>query len=168
MTVTALGSLTVAAAVPGMYATVIAGASGINAVLPGLAAELAALSAIVPTPTSPTAQLAQVAQITASINAGITAGLPVPDVIGILAALIAELSAKVGSLNAQLAIVTGFNAALATGGIAAFAYDGAVGSLGAELGAAVGGGPTHANALALVTTDPAAWAALGAVMKVTP
>lgn len=169
MTITTLGSLTVGAAVPGMDVSIAAGTSGINTVLPDLSAQLDVLLSLIPAPPSDfTAQLALAATLTANLNINLAAGVAAPDVTANLAAAIAALTASVNALNAQLSILTGFTAPLAAAGIGAYAYDGALGSFGSELGAAIGPGATHANALALVTTDPAAWTALSVVLKVTP
>lgn len=169
MTIVSLGSLSVGAAVPGMSASITAGLGGINAALPDLLGELIALQAIVPTPPSMAAQLVLAQQLVSSLEAGLhTPGFPIPDITANLAAVIAALAAKIGAMQAQLAILTGLTAPLGQAGVSAWAYDGAIGSLGGELSAAVGGGGTHANALALVATDPAAWSALSVVMKVTP
>ena len=84
MTIVSLGSLSVGAAVPGMNVSIAAGTAGINASLPDLAAQLAALTAMVPTAPSFSAQLALVGQISAAISASQTAGLAMPDVLAVL------------------------------------------------------------------------------------
>jgi hypothetical protein len=170
MTVTALGSLSVGVAVPGCAAAVTAGATGIGAGLSDILARLAALEAFVPQPFSFAAQLSVVQGTLASVRSAIALGLPEPsiaDQLAAIAALIAELAALVGGMQGQLAIITGLQAHLTAAGIAAYAFDGARSALGAELQAAIGPGSAHANALVLVTTDPAAWVALSAVMKVS-
>lgn len=171
MTITALGSLSVGAAVPGVGVAVTAGIDGINGALPDIQARLAALQAFAPTPVDFTAQLALAQGTLGSVQAAITAGLPVPSIstqIAMVAALVADLLAAVAAVNAKLDILTNLQAPLDVGGVAAYAYDGQIGSLGAELGDAVGGGSSHANALALVAAAPATWTALSAVVKVTP
>jgi hypothetical protein len=171
MTILSLGALSVGGAVPGASVAVSAGIAGINGALPDIAARLTALAAFAPSPVSFTAQIALASASLVSVNAAITAGLPVPDIavqLATVAAVVADLAAAVAAVNAQLSVLAALQAPLAVGGVAAYAYDGAIGSLGSELGAAVGGGGTHSNALALVTTDPTAWAAMSAVLKVTP
>ena len=171
MTVTALGSLSVGAALPGAAAAVSAGMSGIGIALPDITARLAALQAITPQPVNFAAQLALAEATLGSINATISLGLPVPDIsaqVALLAALIADLLAAVSSLNAQLAILTALQGPLAQAGVEAYAFDGPKSSLGSELSAAVGGSGAHANALALITTSGATWSAMGALLKVTP
>lgn len=170
MTVTPLGIVAVGTAVPGASAAVVAGVAGINLALPDLAARIAALQGFQPQPVSFVAQLAIAQGTLASIQAAITLGLPVPDIsaqIALVAAVVAELLATLAQMNAQLDILLALEAPLNAGSIAAYAYDGPIGNLGGELGAAVGGGGGHANALALVATDSASWAALSAVMKVS-
>jgi hypothetical protein len=170
VTVTALGSLSVGAAIPGAAAAVSAGMSGINLALPDMTARLAMLQAFSPQPVSLVAQLALAQGTLGSVQAALSLGLPVPDIsaqIAMVAALVAELLASVVQINAQLSALVALQSVLAVGGVAAYAYDGTIGALGGELGAAVGVGAGHANALALVTTEPATWSALSAVLKVS-
>jgi hypothetical protein len=152
-----------------MSTAITAGITGINAGLTDLLARLSALQSFRPLPFSFAAQLDIAQKTLASVQASISAGLPEPSIaaqLAAIAALIAELAALVAGMQAQLAIITQLQARLTVAGIAAYAFDGARDALGAELGAAVGPGSMHANALALVTTDPAAWSALSVVLKV--
>jgi hypothetical protein len=170
MTVTALGSLSVGVAVPGCATAVVAGTTGITAGLSDLLARLTALQAFVPQPFSFTAQLDIATKTLASVQASIAAHLPEPsiaDQLAQIAALIAQLASIVGSMQAQLAIITHLQTQLTTAGISAYAFDGPRSALGSELQAAIGPGTPHANALLLVTTDPGAWASLSVVMKVS-
>lgn len=171
MTVTPLGTLSVAAVAPGAASAVIAGTAGINLALPDITARLAALQAFAPQPVSFVAELALAQGTLTSIQAALSLGLPVPDIsaqIALVAAIVADLLATVAQVNTQLSILGSLEAALsADASIAAYAFDGPRNALGSELSAAVGGGTGHANALALVTTDSASWIALSAVLKVS-
>lgn len=167
MTVTALGSLTVGAAVPGVGVAVTAGVAGINAVLPDLESRLAMLLALPPTSPSFTAQIETATQIIASAQAAITLGLPLPDISSALAAALAALQALVSMVQAQLSAIVALQSPLTVAGVGAYVFDGPRDQLGYELGQAIGPGNAHANALLLVTLDPVAWAALSAIVRVT-
>ncbi len=170
MTITALGEVSVGGAVPGCATAVVAGELGINAAMPDILARLAALASFVPLPIDFVADLALAGQIGASIQAGITAGLPVPDMsaqAAVVQALITALLAQVTSINLQLDALLALDAPLGVAGVALYAFDGARTSLGSELAAELGPVTAHANALVLVTSDPAAWLAISAVMKVS-
>lgn len=175
--ITPLGSLSIGDTIPGAVAVGVAGAAGINAALPNITAQLEALAAFSPGAVDFAAQLTLALQTVASIQAGITAGLTPPSIsaqIAIIGAQIAALEAAALSINAQLTIITDFQALLSAAGIFAYAYDGDVQDLGdeldAEIGAGIGGGlPTdHCNALVLVTSAGATWTAMGQIFQVTP
>lgn len=177
MTITALGELSIGETIPGAAAVGVAGAAGINLALPDIQARLDALLAFSPAAVDFAAQLALAQQIVVSIQAAITAGLTPPSIsaqIAAVGALIAELTAAVASIHAQLTIIVDFQALLSAAGIFAYAYDGQVDDLGDELDAEIGGGigggsPTdHCNALVLVTSEGATWTAMGEIFQVTP
>jgi hypothetical protein len=170
MTVTALGSLSVGEAVPGASTAIAAGTLGINSALPDILSRIEALLAFHPQPVDFLEMQSLAEQTVLSIKAGITAGLPVPSIaaqIAQIAALVAELQTQLVSINAQLSILTALQPQLLAAGIAAYAFDGTRSNLGSELAAAIGPGSMHANALALVVTDPTAWTALSAIVKVS-
>lgn len=170
MTITSLGSLSVGAAVPGAATAVAAGTLGINTALPDIMARIEALLAFHPTPITFTEQLSLAQQTIASIQAGIALGLPIPSIelqIANMAALVADLQGQLIAINAQLAILAALQPQLLAVGIAAYAFDGTRSNLGSELAAAIGPGSMHANALALVVTDPTVWLALSAIVKVS-
>jgi hypothetical protein len=81
--------------------------------------------------------------------------------------------ALIAELNAQLAAIAGIIAALGTAGVFLYKYNGTADSFGTELQAVVGSGipggsPTdHIDALVLIASTPAAWAAIQTVMKTT-
>jgi hypothetical protein len=172
-----VGELSIGQAVPGAAAAAVAGAAGINAALPDILARLEALAAFAPQPVSFTAQLALAQQMVTSIQLSIALGIPVPSIgaqIAAVTALIAELLAAVAAVNAQLVIVTDFQALLIAAGVHVYAYAGQVGALGGEFatelaGGVPGGSPTDAsNALVLITSVPATWAAMSSVFQVVP
>jgi hypothetical protein len=173
---TYLGSLSIGGAMPGGVAVAAAGAAGINATLPDLESRLASLLSWTPTPIVLTAQISALEAMISAIQAQITLGVPAPSLVtqlANLAALVADLSGLIASVQLQLEIVTDFQGWLGAAGVHAFAYDGAVGDLPASLLAALAGVPglgpaDHANAVALVTTVPATWAALSNILKVSP
>lgn len=177
MSLVYVGSLSIGGTVPGAAAVAVAGAAGINAALPDLQARLDALLAFAPVDVNFAAQLALAQQMVVSIQASIAVSLPAPSIaaqIAIVSALIADLAAAALSINAQLTIVADFQALLSAAGIHVYAFDGDTDQLGPEVtaelvGGVPGGGPTdHANALVLVTTVGATWAAMGNVFQVTP
>lgn len=177
MTLQYIGSLSVAGAIPGASAGLVAGLAGINAALPDLIAQLATLAGFTPAPIDFATQLALAQSMVVSVNAAITAGLPVPDLaeqIAVIVAKIASLTAQIAGLNANAGVITALSAPLAAAGIHAYAYDGATDQLGPELtgelaaGVPGGSGGAHANALVLVTTIGATWSAMGSVFKVSP
>lgn len=175
MSVTFLGSMTLGDALPGAVSVAAAGVAGINGALPDILARIAALQAFLPTPVDFTAQLALAQQTLQSVQATILLGLPVPDISAQLLAvqaLIASLLAAVSAVNAQLDLITNFQAILGESGIYAYASDGTLSNLGAELSSALSttpglSGAMHANSVILVAASPSAWAAMQAVL-VTP
>ena len=103
--------------------------------------------------------------------------MPVPDIsaqIAAIAAQIASLLAAVVAVNAQLTIVTDFQALLEAAGVHVYAFAGQTNQLGPELdtelaGGVPGGSPTDpANAIVLITTVPSTWDAMEEVFQVTP
>lgn len=176
MSVTFLGSMTLGDALPGAVGAAAAGIAGINLALPDILARIAALQSFLPTPVDFTAQLVLAQQTLQSVQATIALGLPVPDISAQLLAvqaLIAALLAAVNAVNAQLDLITDFQAILGESGIYAYASDGTVANLGAELSSALSttpglAGPMHANSVILVAATPAAWAAIQGVFQVTP
>lgn len=175
MTVAVLGEVTVGVAVPGCASAVASGVAGIGVALPDLQGRIDALAAqlvILPSlgPIDPLAQLAKAQQLVASLGLMIALGIPAPSISVQVAALSAQLVVLQGamlSVNAQLSALVALQTPLAVAGVGVYAFDGPAEDLGAELDVAVGGGTDHCNALALVAFEPAAWAALSAVMKVS-
>lgn len=175
--ITPLGELSIGGTIPGAVAVGVAGAAGINAAIPDLQSRIAALLDFSPTPVDFSAQIAIAQATIVSVQLAITNGISPPSIaaqIAEIAALLADLLATAVSVDAQLTIITDFQALLGAAGIFAYAYDGDVGDLGdeldAEIGAGVGGGLStdHCNALVLLTSTPATWDAMGEIFQVTP
>jgi hypothetical protein len=171
MSITHLGSLSIGVAVPGCATAVSAGIAGITGALDNLLAQLTALNAFVPVPIDFTAQLALAQQMVVSVQNAISVGLPVPSLaaqLAIIAAKVAELTAQITGITGQLTVLVDLQAPLEAAGVDVYAYDGPVDAFGSELDSALGSSSAHANALALVTTYPATWAAMTEIFKVTP
>jgi hypothetical protein len=176
VTATYLGSLTIGGTMPGAAAVGVAGAAGINLVLPDLLAQIESLLSWTPTPISLTTQISTLEAMIAAIHAQITLNVPPPTILGQIVAinnLIASLQSTVASLEAQLAIIVSFQAALTAAGVHLVAYTGPVGSFGAEVQARLGSVPglspaDASNAIAFLTTVPATWAALSTILKTEP
>lgn len=172
MTLVALGNVSVGAAVPGCATACAEGTAGINGALPDITARVGALAAFTPTAdVNFAAQQAVSIQTTAALAAAILGGLPEPKMqlqADMANALKGTLELQTNAVNASLEVITDLTVALAPVGVAAYAYDGPVGTLAAELAVELGAEVTHCNALVLVVRDPAVWAALSQVMKVSP
>lgn len=175
MTVIALGSATVGTVVPGCATAVIEGQAGITLALPDLQARIDAILATLALPL-PTISFSHSIGICldaiAQMQAAITFGIMPPDIAAQFAALqaaLAALLADLASISVHADALAAFTAPLAAAGVSSYAYTGNASSLGAELDAAVAGdgitGPI--DAVVMVTTDPAAWAALGVVVRVS-
>jgi DNA repair exonuclease SbcCD ATPase subunit len=90
----------------------------------------------------------------------------IADRIRRLAERVAALMARIAALKALLDQLLGWQSMLLTSGVSALAYDGQLGSLGAEVGSEaqnLGGSQDHANALVLVASAPDPWRVLGKV-----
>jgi len=177
MTVVHVGSLSIGDAVPAAATVSAAGVSGINGALPDLTARLLALASFSPAPVNFALQLALAQSTVASIQSAIALGLPAPSIaaqIAEVAAQVAALEAVLASVEANLATVVDVQAQLSVAGLHSYVYTGDVGDLGAEFttelaGGLPGGAPTAAaSAVLLITTSPAAWAAMEQVFRVTP
>lgn len=181
MTATYVGSLDIGTSIPAATAAAAAGAGGINAAFPDVAARLAALEAEIaalatmpPLPSFADMLARANALVTAITTAIATPGLPPPpsisSAIAALSATVADLTAMTATLNAQLTLITTFQGLLAAAGIEVIAFDGDVSSFATDVGSAllahIPSG--HCNALVLATADGATWSAMSTVFKVTP
>lgn len=168
MGVTYLGGLTVGECVP-------AAVTMQAALLADLQAQLAAQAELVlqlnlnPGSFTIAAALETALGLVASIQAQIALGIELPSIQVQLDAAVAFSAALQISIDLLLALQVAFG----TAGVHAFSVDGAVNTLGGQLSGAFAGGfpgpgnaPTdYANALVLATSVPAAWAALGQILK---
>lgn len=163
MTITYLGSLSIGATVPAAVAAV-------EAVLPNLEAQIAALAAFTATITPPSfqADLQLAGEIVANLQASIALGITPPTI----SAQLSIVAALLANLQAQLAIILAIP--FTTGGVHAYHYNGPANGLGGEFttqlaGGFPGGNPTDAtNAILLATTIGATWTDMQVVFKTTP
>jgi len=170
VSVAVLGELSIEGAVPllAAFATGFDGAAGfsipeLNAKLLGLNNVLTAITVAPPAlGATITAALATVASLQAAIG-GPTVTLQGP-------AIAAQIAVLTGQLNALLAADAALVIPSAT--MSVYVFDGNSPALGNELQAAIDttlpGAGGHTNALVFATTNPAAWAAMSTVFKVTP
>ncbi len=160
MSLTYLGSLSVGVIAPSVAGTIAVTLPHLIAQLDGLAAAVAQLNASPPTIA---ASLTFANDMVASITAAIALGVQVPT----LSVQLAAIAAFVATLSAEVAVLLGYQAALGSAGIHAYAFAGQANGLGPAIPSTFpGGSPTDAvDALLLVTAIPASWAALGVVLK---
>jgi hypothetical protein len=163
LTTKTLGDLSLAALAPGVAAA----NAQLGALLAAQATARAKLAAqlAVPVPTMPDP---------GTLAAAVLASLALYDPVASLAAIFSTRASlqldldAAGALTAAAApVVASLGSALGVGGVGAYVFEGSAPSLGLELGAVVGSriGAGDCKALALVTTDPAAWAALSALFR---
>lgn len=160
MALTYLGSKTVGDCVPAGVTVVADALVELNA---KLAATLAAQASLSVTPPTIALNLRLLLDLQAQIAAQIALGIELPTISLQLSVLFDLIAA----LNLQINFLLALQVAFGTAGIHAYAYDGAASGLGPSLPSSFPGGTPgdHTNALVLATTVPAAWAALGAVLK---
>lgn len=160
--ITPLGEVTVGGCLPTSVAAFASVEGNIEGQLAAAGAMQIALN-LGPPSVSLAAQMA--ATVSGQIAASVTApyfGLQIDANLTLIAAL-----------NAQLAALAGILTALGTAGVYLYRYNGTADSFGTELQATIGGGipggsPTdHVDALVLLASTPAAWAAIQTVMKTT-
>jgi hypothetical protein len=178
--VTPLGLLSLGVVLPLLGTAQLSITGSVNLSLPTVAGKLAAavrlnlaLTAALPT-ANVQAELDAAIQVANRLAARIAAGIAAPSV-GLRAsanvALMAELTAILGGLNAQLAFAAGLGSLALNGGIAGYAYVGTADTMGSGFGAVTGSGivggqgTDHVNALLLATSSSATWSAMGTVLK---
>lgn len=155
--ITELGEMTLGALQPQLTAVLAVEISSLEAQLAGA---LQAQVGLVLTPPTLIGQVAAIAELAAAVAAAIILG--VPDVSFQLAAVVDLIAV----LEAQLALLAEFTAALAVGGVSVYSFDGLTGAFGSELDVTLGDGfaggdaDTPANALILATTSGATWEAI--------
>jgi hypothetical protein len=165
MTVTYVHGGTIGDGLPGLQLPLIN-------VMGDLQARITAMASFAPsiTPPSIAADIQVSGQILANLQASAALGIEPPSVdlqVDIMADVL--LAARL-----QLEIIMGLFDALGTAGLHLYRYDGQTADLGGEFTAELSGGvpggsgTDSANALLLITTVPATWAALAQLFKVTP
>jgi len=164
------GGLTLAAGLPFLGPMSAGFSASLAATLPDIQARIAgALSGQVQVVLNPPS-LAASAALAAQIGAAIQAAIATPGVmvdITAAAALIAELSAILGQLQANLALSASFGSLLAAGGVHFYTVEGSVGDMTGALqphlagGIPGGEGPDQNGfALVMVAAEPAAMTAI--------
>lgn len=140
----------------------------LNAKLAGLLAVQAALLA----PPLPSVTIAGAALALVSLQATLAVPQPTSPQLVAALAVIAQVRAQLGALEAQLSVAAELGALGNAGGIAAYAYAGTIDALGpavtAELGGGIpgGAGADQGNALVLVTTTPGTWISMRAAFAI--
>ncbi len=165
MTITALGSLTVGAAVPAVTLSIAQLSALIAAELSAkleLQAQLTGnVSFSVPDP------IALAAAVAESVL-GFDPAAMLSASAGFAANLTADIAAKAAIVAPAQALVATLQSVVATGGITGYVYSGRASALGSEVQAAVNGdfaGASQAKAVVLVAATPEAAAALSVILK---
>jgi hypothetical protein len=168
--ITELGEMTLAVAIPGAAAAVAAGQAGIELALPDIEARLAALLEFKPTPIDFQAEYVLAQQIVAGIGMSISLGLVPPSIdaqLAIIAGLVADLTAAVVSVNAELKVAVDFLSLLASGSVRAYVYEGAERSLGFELQGFLGNAASCHALVFLVDSDVVWSSVVSSIFKVS-
>lgn len=174
MSLVALGSLSLAAAVPGAAEANAALDIAVGIAAPNVTAQITAAASFTPSASLGLDDLLAIAEaILANIDAAIAAIPPIPILdlsaqVALAASIKADLDAMLLTVQAQLAIQLQFASLLATAGVVAYAWDGANDALGPALTTALGGATTHSNAIILYTTSGVTWTAMQGLFKTTP
>ena len=163
MTVTPLGILTVGAFAKSTALAVPAALSASADLNASLSASVSASASISAAPPSAAVLISALTSIIANLQV-------TPPSFGVALGVQTSLQA---SLTAKLAIqapVVALNALLSLGGLYAYGFNGTVGNFGGELSGAIASiGPPSGSlgqGIAIVVTDPVAFAALSQVVKV--
>jgi hypothetical protein len=162
--ITQLGVLSLADIVPLLAAFKAAIDASTDIAIPEINAKIAGLGNVLGALTIAPPDLAGTIAAAIQTVAQLQAAIGGPTVTLEIAAITAQLSVLSGQLG-TLTAAAGLT--IPTGSLSVYVFDGASGNIGAELQAAVDaslpGAPGHANALIIVTTSPADWAAAGEV-----
>lgn len=164
------GTATLAVAVPGAAGAAVAIDVACGIAAPDVTAQLAALASFTPTLSlSFAAQLDIATDILTNINAAIAAGITPPSLdaqVSLSLDIIADLQAKLLSIQAQAAIGIALSDLLATAGVRVLTYAGPQDDFGSELATELGGATTSSNAVVLLTSSGAAWTAMQSLFGV--
>lgn len=174
MSLVALGTLSLAVAVPGAAEANAALDIAASIAAPNVSAQITAAASFTPSASLTLTDLLAIAEaILDNINAAIAAIPPIPILdlsaqVALAASVKADLDAMLLTVNAQVDIQIAIAALLATGGVVAYVWDGANNDLGPALTTELGGATTHSNAIILYTTSGATWTAMQSFFKTTP
>lgn len=174
MSLVALGSLSLAVAVPGAAEANAALDIAASIAAPNVSAQITAAASFTPSASLSLLDLLAMAEaILANIEAALAAIPPIPVLdlsaqVALAASVKVDLDAMLATVNAQVTIQLAIAALLATGGVVAYAWDGANDALGPALTTALGGATTHSNAIILYTTSGVTWTAMQGLFKTTP
>jgi hypothetical protein len=174
MSLVPLGTFSLAVAVPGAATANVALDVAASIAAPNVSAQITAAASFTPSLSLGLDQLLAIANaILDNIAAAIAAIPPIPVLsldaqVALAASVKADLDAMLLVVEAQVAIQIQIAALLATGGVVAYAWDGANNALGAALAAELGGATTHSNAIILYTTSGVTWTAMQGLFKTTP
>jgi hypothetical protein len=176
MGMTYLGSETLSATIPLLASAAASIGLAVGTSMPQVSASIAGIIAaeaqIALNPPTLAANISVANQLVVSIQAAIDLGLELPSLsvqLGIMAAVVADLTIQLGILQAQVDLAANILSVLATGGVHLYVYDGVVSALGSSCPTSLpGGAPTdHVNALILATSSGATWSGISACMKVS-
>lgn len=171
MSLTSLGSISLAVALPGAAQANAALLIACDVAAPNVGSQITAMASFSPSVSVDlSSQLALAESIIANIEAAIAAIPPIPTVslsaqVALALALKADLEAMLALINAKLSLQASLASLLATAGVTGYAWDGANNALGPALTTALGGAGTHTNAVILLTTSGGTWTAMQAVLK---
>jgi hypothetical protein len=174
MSLVALGSMSIAVAVPAAAEANAALDVAIGIAAPNVTAQITAAASFTPSLSlSFLDMIALAEQIIANIEAAIAAIPPIPVLdldaqVNLALSVKADLEAMLLTVNAQLTIQLAIASLLATGGVVAYAWDGPNDALGPALTTALGGATTQSYAVILYTTSGVTWTAMSSFFKVTP
>jgi hypothetical protein len=170
----ALGSLSLAVAVPGAAEANAALDVAIGIAAPNVTAQITAAADFSPSASLSLLDLLAMAEsIVANIEAAIAAIPPIPVLdlsaqVTLAASIKVDLEAMLAVVDAQLTIQLAIGALLATGGVVAYAWDGPNDVLGPALTTELGGATTQSYAVILYTTSGVTWTAMQGLFKTTP
>lgn len=174
MSLVPLGSLSLGVAVPGAAAANAALDVAASIAAPNVSAQITAAASFTPSVSLGLDDLLALANtILDNILAAIAAIPPIPVLsldaqVALAADIKADLDAMLLVVQAQVDIHVQIASLLATGGVVAYAWDGANNALGPALTTELGGATTHANAIILYTTSGVTWTAMQQLFKTTP
>lgn len=166
MTVSDLGTMTLGEAIPAGLALVAAVELTVGIAAPDITAQLAlAASFEAEVNLDMNAQIDIALAIIAQLEAALLLGLTAPSLslqASIAVDISADLTVKLGLLNAQLSLALGFGFAAA--GVRVLTFDGAQDDFGSELAAELGADTSQAYAVVLLTQVSATWTAMEGVL----